>query len=435
MKATVIYGPPGTGKTTRLLGLVEEQMRSGVEPDRIAFISFTKAAVGEASARAMDKFGLSQRDLPWFRTIHSLAYSALSLSRGVVMATHKDFAEEHGFQISDKLGEGGEEIIFGERSSDDTIVYAKGLVDATGLPIEEVARRWKLQLPINRYELFCERLADWKLKQKKVSFADMLSLYVNGPSAPLDVDVAFIDEAQDLTPMQWKLARKALARARRVFIAGDDDQAIYNWAGADWSNLLNVRGDTEVLAQSHRVPRAVFDLAAQITKRISHRKDKQWNPKADEGQLKIGARLDNLQFDNGESWMCLARNSFALAEYANALRNAGLLFRFNGWPSVNKDMLNDWRAGRLPAWKARYLERVPDPEAKITIDVSTIHQVKGAEADNVVITPEISAATDKSLRSVEFSDDEHRVMYVGVTRAKKALFLLGKRAEYTYAFA
>lgn len=432
MKATVIYGPPGTGKTTRLLGLVEEQLQSGIDPGRIAFISFTKAAVGEASGRAMKKFDLTSRELPWFRTIHSLAYTALGLSRGIVMASHRDFAEENGFVISDKID--GEEMVFGERSSDDTIVYAKGLVDATGLSVEEVARRWKLSLPVHRYNLFCERLAAWKKEHQKISFADMLSMYV-AEGSPLDIDVAFIDEAQDLTPMQWNLARKALSRAKRVFIAGDDDQAIYNWAGADWANLLAVRGDIEVLAQSHRVPRAVFALAAQITKRIGHRKEKEWNPKEEEGELKVAARLDSLPLDNGESWMLLARNSFALADYSNALRSAGLLYRFNGSPSVTKDMIADHRDGRLPDWKARYISRIKNVSAPIRIDVSTIHQVKGAEADNVVITPEISAATDKSLRSVEFSDDEHRVMYVGVTRAKKRLFLLGKRAEFTYAFA
>ena len=39
---TAIYGPPGTGKTTKLLNIMEEALDKGVEPERIAFLSFTK---------------------------------------------------------------------------------------------------------------------------------------------------------------------------------------------------------------------------------------------------------------------------------------------------------------------------------------------------------------------------------------------------------
>ena len=55
------------------------------------------------------------------------------------------------------------------------------------------------------------------------------------------------------------------------------------------------------------------------------------------------------------------------------------------------------------------------------IRISTIHAVKGQEADNVVLLPDLSYLTQKEFR--KDPDNEHRVFYVGVTRARKNLYL------------
>ena len=69
-----IYGPPGTGKTTKLLNIIEEAIADGVNPERIAFLSFTRKAAQEAIDRASLKFNLDQKHFPHFRTLHSLAF-------------------------------------------------------------------------------------------------------------------------------------------------------------------------------------------------------------------------------------------------------------------------------------------------------------------------------------------------------------------------
>src|ERR1019366_5661414 len=52
------------------------------------------------------------------------------------------------------------------------------------------------------------------------------------------------------------------------------------------------------------------------------------------------------------------------------------------------------------------------------ITVSTIHKIKGGEADNVAILPDMSYATYQEVHT----DEEQRVWYVGVTRAKEKLY-------------
>ena len=51
-------------------------------------------------------------------------------------------------------------------------------------------------------------------------------------------DVIFIDEAQDLSLMQWDMTKNIWNKTEDTFIAGDDDQAIFKWAGADVDSFI-----------------------------------------------------------------------------------------------------------------------------------------------------------------------------------------------------
>ena len=73
---TIVLGPPGTGKTTTLLNEVEKYLKE-TDPNRIGYFSFTQKAAYEARDRAMAKFNYSEDDLPYFRTLHSLAFRQL----------------------------------------------------------------------------------------------------------------------------------------------------------------------------------------------------------------------------------------------------------------------------------------------------------------------------------------------------------------------
>ena len=60
--------------------------------------------------------------------------------------------------------------------------------------------------------------------------------------------------------------------------------------------------------------------------------------------------------------------------------------------------------------------------------LSTIHGVKGGEAENVVLLTDLSNNTQKSMD--RFPDDENRLFYVGATRTKDHLHIIRPKDIY-----
>lgn len=457
MSWRIIFGPPGTGKTRRLLNEVE---RCGADLKDIAFVSFTRRAIQEA----MQRYKVTRAQAPFFRTLHALAYSHCDVAPGQLITDMRPVGEAIGFEFS-RLNAMENEP---GPAEGDKALRAYSLVRATGLPFERVAREYGIEIPEFRYHAFVDALERYKARNDKMEFSDLMER----SQELCPARHVFIDEAQDLTPEQWKFVRRTFAQAETVTVAGDDDQAIYHWAGAEPEELLNCTENKEVLARSHRLNPHTFRIAQSISARITHRQPKVWAPTREKGHVSVNETLDALPLRPGENWLFLARNEFMVKRIRKALLARGEKFTIHGDHPIPVKQINAVEAlrklqsgGSITAARGVSLREFGFPvvhRPRITradvreedlrpsgiwpdawryatqpsgakIELTTIHQAKGAEADNVALWTDMARSSTEALsRGGRVADAEHRVWYVGVTRAKNGLFLMRPEEEHSY---
>jgi len=290
----------------------------------------------------------------------------------------------------------------------------------------------------------------------------------------------FIDEAQDLSPLQWKLFDKLKQYTDDIYLAGDDDQAIFAWAGADVDRFISEKADKEkVLKYSKRISRAVQEQSIiPLTNIVGLRKLKKYYPRDYEGEcLKIN-NLDQIDLTEGK-WLILTRTISRLIKMTKELRkrnlyhytNKGKSFvvriynasiNYNSWCrgieldekeikdveeytglKQNKwDNTIDWFDAfkKADLSEKEYIKNMidngEDLDDRARIKVSTIHAAKGGEEDSVILCLDIGDKIKKAIKKSQAKhDEEHRVWYVGGTRARNNLYKLKariKRNEYKH---
>jgi superfamily I DNA/RNA helicase len=318
---TIVLGPPGTGKTTTLLNKVDDYLKE-TDPDRIGYFAFTQKAAYHARDEAIKKFNLTEDDLPYFRTLHSLAFRKLGIKKDQVMQSR----------------------------------HYKELRNIT--PEQQYNRREHTQdLELDKLHIIHNELKRYKKEYNLIDFNDMILNFIKSDLSP-KFDVIFIDEAQDLSLMQWDMTKTIWNKTEDTFIAGDDDQAIFKWAGADVDSFIALQNQmiNLPLIQSHRIPMKVHKLAMGIINRIRNRIDKNWKPKTNEGSLHRHFDIDSVDMSSGE-WLVLARTKHMLKEVEDALYRKGLYYETRHKRSYEKDIqeaATDWehlRQGQLLSYK------------------------------------------------------------------------------------
>ena len=340
---TIVLGPPGTGKTTTLLNEVDRYLKQ-TDPDKIGYFSFTQKAAHEARDRAMSKFNLSEKDLPYFRTLHSLAFRRLGIKKEDVLQRrhYEDLGKKTGYSLDYNEYDNEHTGLFTTKSDLLRIIQLAKLRGIT--PEQQYNLKEHTQdIEIGQLKQFVYDLNQYKKEYNLIDFTDMITEFVKSDKSP-KFDVVFIDEAQDLSLSQWDMARSIWDKTGDTFIAGDDDQAIFRWAGADVDSFITQTGKIMQLTQSYRIPQVVHDVASSIVNKIQNRLPKEWRPKIQRGLLSYYDDFEQVNMKQG-NWLVLARTRFMLNELEDQLYSRGLYYENKFKTNKEQDLykaITDW---------------------------------------------------------------------------------------------
>jgi superfamily I DNA/RNA helicase len=348
-KTIKIYGPPGTGKTYTLIErILKKYLRNGTRPERIAFISFTNKAVNTAVERALSTFPqYTIENFTRFKTLHKYCRRYFQEEVFDIKSCMIDFAlQESILKRSDN------------RLEDDEFIYKDW-----SLSIYDKARNM-MEDPIKVYKRESYKKDNIDVFQRKIStyehykngggessfidFTDMISKAIDEIDFPA-LDVLILDEAQDFTPLQWSVLFKIANKSKRIYLAGDDDQGIYQWNGADSKYFTTYfPGRKVVLRKTRRFGEAIHHFTEIIRRGIIDSEEKEYLPSDKEGAVKRYLNFKEIDFNQEGTWYILGRVNKVVNELRMAAKEAGLYFGDN---KNNKSFdRKQWQA--IKAWTA-----------------------------------------------------------------------------------
>jgi superfamily I DNA/RNA helicase len=475
MRLNTIFGAPGCGKTYRLMDIMSTVLGK-YNPEEIAFVSFTNKGVNEGIKRISKLFGYKKEQLPYCGTIHAMSNRNIE-DKGREFFRPKDykkFSKETGLYL---LGYYTEDF----QSNDDKYLHTYNVERNT---IGKENHFLYNDIDYRKLQWIKECYKEFKKVNYLKDFEDCVEEFIKqGKSLP--VKIAFIDEAQDLTPLQWKFCRVAFKDCKKVYLAGDDDQALYEWRGASVKDFLHWanNSDMEVLEKSYRLNRKVLNYSNRLVHLINNRVEKKFEPVGEYGNIYYYSSFKEIDINNEESYYLLSRNRMFLKQYKDVLRERGMVYTFKKKSSIvnsvdknlykaimlyelyrkkeiarlrsNKSILlrlkpeiarNVNNIEKFPKWFRAFELTLEEEDYyrtlfqnKIDIEecnclVSTIHGVKGGEADNVVLTLDITKNVHNALQYKHGHEAELRCLYVALTRARKNLHIVFSQGRLGYDY-
>lgn len=333
MTLTALIGPPGTGKTTAIAAEIDRDITAGLPAANLLAISFTRAAAAELRRRCQ----LPRRQAT---TLHALAWRTIAQHTGTAprIATVDptdsrrvaDADQQAITSWADWLA--GRELPehWGEAAAIDDLDKRRNACEPVDTWDDDTAALWAAWKA-------------WKAETGTVDFADLIEQLgeLTGDRAPGGPWKIWVDEAQDLTVLEARVVLPWAATCD-LRLVGDDDQAIYEWRGADPRQSLGVVEPEHIttLDQSWRCPPRIAEAAQRWMGRASWRVPKRWDPRTgdDNGRIlswdtwDVGAVAEaaDRKAARGARVLILAAEGWACGQWAHHCRRIGIIHGLDG---------------------------------------------------------------------------------------------------------
>ncbi|EKO1913824.1 DNA helicase PcrA [Clostridium botulinum] len=291
--ATTIDGPllilagAGSGKTRVLTHRIAHMIENlNIYPSKILAITFTNKAAGEMKERIKALVGDVVEGM-WVSTFHS---SCVRILRREIdkLGYDKNFTIYDTYDQKTLVKQCMEELNINDKEITDREI------------INTISNQKDNLISPKEFKKFSngnyrkDKIADaYILYQKKLKtnnaldFDDLIyktvELFKTNKEALEFYQRKFkyimVDEYQDTNKSQYELVKLLASVHRNICVVGDDDQCIYEWRGADISNILNFEKDYKEakvikLEQNYRSKGNILNAANEVIKNNSQRKNK-----------------------------------------------------------------------------------------------------------------------------------------------------------------
>lgn len=520
-----IDGAPGAGKTHTLKEKLREEKAEGAHLSDFYWLTFTRSGREDVETVIEEVYSTDDEDDAGdrARTFHSLALSNMiwcgeidpDTIDDVIIAPNDDDSKKHYRRFCESNGLGWDpnysdprKLLSGDKRTSHTgnLLFAvNDWLSQKVLPPE----RWRtapVDLPVAD-ENVPKLLEAWDEYKKALTprlweHADYVQEAFNRSLVP-DVDVLFVDEFQDLAPVEYQLYKLWRDNIDRVYIAGDSGQAIYSFRGGtplyfeetdvdetielseswrcaaeiasvgngilrtgpttDARNFSGKDAGGRVDRQSISTTRELRQQVVSATQRYDEpvfllTRTRRQRYRLMEDLKEVGVPFDTLGTVQSVWSGDLGRVLRFLTQYLDGREGFGretvrtVLESLPEGEERYKTVLNEGigkflerqavepalddfddveelvNALEIPAWKRKILQNALDSPGDVSpndVLVGTIHASKGLEAPAVFLFTSSTKHLDRRYsRSANFADEEHRVYYVGVTRASDELVLV-----------
>jgi superfamily I DNA/RNA helicase len=469
----LVVAGPGTGKTLTMVRRIAYLIKQGVRPEHILAMTFTNRAAREMQERAASLLG-DQIERIFVGTFHLLGLRILREIRG----------DDFGICSRDEQVELLRPLLKGSAKKApqmaEAISRVKNFLQKPDEETREILVLYQAALQQRSLYDFDDLI--------RIPIALLESNHEKRDYYQKKFSHVIVDEYQDINPAQYRLLMLLARNARTVCAVGDCDQAIYGFRGADLSNFLNFEkaypcATKITLTQNYRSTGVILSAADSVIRENMKRFDKKLTCSREKGmhisvisvpdertegaaiiqeiEERIGG-TSHYRMMHASAGMGHFDRSFKFSDFAVIFRTnaqakaleeefsaSGIPYQLIGRKSSMQEKETEQTlaylrsllpavdpSGTMPsdAKEAKLLETADlfDPRADV-VTLMTLHMAKGLEFPVVFIT----GCEDGLIPCTVMLDDvdieeERRLYYVGMTRAKDELLILHSRRRYLY---
>ena len=471
----LVVAGPGTGKTLTLVRRVAYLVHRGVRPEGILAVTFTNRAGREMKERAEELLGDHASKI-FIGTFHLLGLRIIRerLGSGFTVLGRE---EQAGVLKTIVKGPAKKMLDIAERIS-----LVKNDIEPPDAGLGEVLALYQSALQQRGAFDFDDLIrVPIELLQDEAVARDYRDRFKH----------LMVDEYQDINPAQYRLVRLLAGATGTLCVVGDSDQAIYSFRGADLGNFLNFEQDIPAagrvtLTKNYRSSGVILSAADSVIRNNQKRISKDLTATSDAGvpvsvlsvpddraegaviiheiEARMGGtsheRQTNAAIDRSATGRTHRFSDFGVIYRTNAQARlleeafaaSGIPYQVIGKRGSNQrqeteEMIAFLKSLAYPgagdnneaqhdpnAAEAMLLTEADffDPRAD-AVTLMTMHMAKGLEFRCVFIAGCEDGLVPFTIRK-DGSDieEERRLFYVGMTRAKEELFLIHARSRFLF---